>query len=134
MSQTIGSDARVRWDPPDRLSRRRWEKNITSILELLPELREAWSDAVDGGVWAPRDGEPPTLGRGFSDVRPTESAAHSPMRAELRRAAGQAAEYAAEALALLEDASITLANANLRTDPQEWIRAQEKRQAATQRR
>jgi hypothetical protein len=56
------------------------------------------------------------------------------MRAELRRAAGQAAEYAAEALALLEDASITLANANLRTDPQEWIRAQEKRQAATQRR
>ena len=132
MSQTLGSDAQIRLYRNDRLSRRRTEKDISRILDLLPEIRVAWDHAVEGGVYQSRDGEPPTLGRGFSDVRPTESAVFSPTRSQLRRAARHAAVEIAEAKAHLEYAADVLAHGLLRTDPEVYQRHLEKRQAATQ--
>jgi hypothetical protein len=48
----------------------------------------------------------------------------------LRRAAHRAALLIEEAEATLEEASAVIANGYLRLDPQEWVRAVEKRQAA----
>ena len=48
----------------------------------------------------------------------------------MRRAARQAAHLIEQAKATLEEASGVMANCYLRLDPQEWIRAVEKRRAA----
>jgi hypothetical protein len=116
----------------DRLNRARLERDTSRILDLVVQVRVAWDHAVEGGVYAVRDGDPPTLGRGFSDVRPTESAVFSPTRRQLRESARQAAERISEAKVALEDASRILHNGMARTDPEVLGEFLEKRQAAVQ--
>jgi hypothetical protein len=69
-------------------------------------------------------------GRGFSDHDPTGTAALDPRRSQIRRAARQAAHLIEQAELTLEEASGVIANGYLRLDPQEWVRAVEKRRAA----
>jgi hypothetical protein len=131
---TFGSKAKVKWDrPKDRLNPERMDKDLLAILETMIEIRHAWEDAVDGGVWAPRSG---FNGPG-SDIlqhRPTEAAVYSPTRRQLREAAREASTLVAEALQHLEVAADVLHRGVLRTDPETLDRFLEKRQAATQRR
>jgi hypothetical protein len=68
-------------------------------------------------------------GRGFTHVRPTETAALDARRSQIRRAA-RAALLLEEAEATREEACGVIANGYLRLDPQEWVRAVEKRRAA----
>jgi hypothetical protein len=88
-------------------------------------------DAADAGSRQSGDGLV-TVGRGkgFSDARPVESIALDPRRSQIRRAALRAGLLLEEAEATLEEASGIVANGYLRLDPQEWIRAVEKRRAA----
>jgi hypothetical protein len=88
-------------------------------------------DAADAGSRQSGDGLV-TVGRGkgFTDVRPTETIALDPRRSQIRRAAARAAVLLEDAEATLEEASGVIANGYLRLDPQEWIRAVEKRRAA----
>jgi hypothetical protein len=53
-----------------------------------------------------------------------------PRKSQIRRAAQRAGLLIVEAEATLEEASGVIANGYLRLDPQEWIRAVEKRRAA----
>jgi hypothetical protein len=130
-SRSLGSDFRVRFDR-DRLNRAVTERNLSAIVTSVPELRTAWADAVDGGVWAPRreNGRPST----HQETDPTTAAAFSPTRRQLREAAKQAGDLIAEARSLLQQAADTLHRAQLRQDPEVLARDLEKRQAATQRR
>jgi hypothetical protein len=130
MSQTLSSNTRVRFDQ-EPLNRRATEKALSQIVTLIPELRTVWSDAVDGGVWAPRreNGRPST----HQQTDPTPAAVFSPTRRQMRQAAKHAAVDIHEALALLRSASDTLHRAQLRQDPEVLAEDLEKRQAATQR-
>jgi hypothetical protein len=134
VSQTLGSNGRVRFDKPrDRLNRARTEADLKAILVLVVEVRPAWDDAVEGGVYPTRTsnlGE--TRHTGFDDNDPTHTAATRPTQRQLRGSAKHAAVLIAEARQRLEDAARTLANGLLRSDPDEWIQHQEKRRAATQ--
>lgn len=133
MSKTLGSQTRVRFDRRDRLNPAATEKDLSAIVTAVPELRVAYSDAVDGGVWSART-DTNSRGKGFDDLLPTESAAFSPTRTQLRDAARQAGDLIAEARALLQLAGDTLHRAQLRQDPEVLARDVEKRAAATQQR
>jgi hypothetical protein len=132
-SRSLGSDVRVRWKREDRLNPERTDQDIKHILELLIQVRALWERAVDGGSWMPR-GDTNGRGKGFQDLRPTESAAHSPMQQNLRAKARQAAGLIYHARADLQEALSVLDGGEFGTDPEEWIQAAEKRSAATQRR
>ena len=55
MTETLGSGAKVRWDKPkDRLNRARTEADLRAILVMVAEVRHAWDDAVEGGVFPVR--------------------------------------------------------------------------------
>jgi hypothetical protein len=56
-----------------------------------------------------------------------------PRRSQIRRAARQAAHLIEQAEATLEQSSGVIANGYLRLDPQECVRAVEKRRAAQRR-
>jgi hypothetical protein len=88
-------------------------------------------DAADAGSRKSGDGLV-TVGRGtgFGDTHPTESIALNPRRSQIRAAARRAGELIEQAELTLEEASGVIANGYLRLDPQEWIRAVEKRRAA----
>src|SRR5262245_53611240 len=132
MTKTYGSTAKVKMDQPDRLSRRSTEKDMRRILELVVEVRSAFDQAVEVGVYSPR-GDGNGRGKGFTDVRPTESAVFSPTRSQVRRAARQAAEELSDAKAALELAADILHRGLFRTDPEVLGQFLEKRAAATQR-
>jgi len=101
------------------------------IAELARNLAQALEYAADADTRASRDGMSFVgRGTGFSDGRPTETAALAPRHSQLRRAARRAGFLVAEAEATLEAASNVIASAYLRLDPEEWIRATEKRRAA----
>lgn len=129
MSQTYGSNAKVRFDRPDRLNRARTEKDVKRVARLIIEVRLAWDEAVDAGVWAPRR-ETGGRGTGFADSHPVESAVSSPTRKQLRVAAAEAAGRIAEARAALQEASDILHSAMLRSDPDVLAEFLEKRGAA----
>jgi hypothetical protein len=131
---TLGSQAKVKWDrPKDRLDPSRMDRDLLAILKKMVEVRDAWEDAVDGGVWSSRsDFNGP--GSGLAQSRPTESAVHSPTRRQLREAAREASTLVGEALQHLEIALDVLHRAQLRQDPEVLERFLEKRGAATQRR
>ena len=132
MTETLGSGAKVRWDKPkDRLNRARTEADLRAILVMVAEVRHAFDDAVEGGAYQAK-GETNVRGKGFEESDPTHSAATNPIRRDLRGTAIHAAYLIAEARQRLEDAGWTLSNGLLRSDPEEWIHAQEKRRAATQ--
>jgi len=133
MTQTLGSNAKVKFDnPPDRLNRKTTERNFQHILKLIVEVHEAFDDALDGGVWAPvkENGRPST----HAITDPTYQAVESPTRRQLRNAARQAAEAIADSRAYLEMAADILHRAQARQDPEVLAQFIEVRQAATQRR
>lgn len=132
VSQTLGSDARVRWNrPKDRLDQAQFDKDILEILDLLVEVRHLWQDAVDGGAYPQKTGS----GRpsSFEDTDPTYSAATRPAQRQLRGSARYAAGVIAEVKVRLEDAADALHRGMFRTDPEVLRRDLEKRAAATQR-
>jgi hypothetical protein len=106
-------------------------RSLDRIAELAQTLAPLLDDAADAGSRQSGDGLV-TVGRGkgFTDARPTETMALSPQRSQIRRAARRAVLLIEEAEATLEEASGVIANGYLRLDPQEWIRAVEKRRAA----
>lgn len=122
---------RERRPPVDRLSPERTDRDFHAILLLVVEIHELWGDAVDGGVWPPRSGFNGP-GSGLAQQRPTEAAVISPTRRQLRGSVKHAARLIANARADLEEAGHVLTNGVLRSDPQEWIKATEKRAAAEQ--
>jgi hypothetical protein len=101
------------------------------IAELAQTLALMHEDASDAGSRQSGDGLI-TVGRGkgFTDVRPTETIAPDPRRSQIRKAARRAVYLIQQAEATLEEASGVIANGYLRLDPQEWVRAVEKRRAA----
>jgi hypothetical protein len=100
------------------------------IAELAQSLAPLLEDAADAGARKSGGMEFVGRGKGFSDTDPTGTAAFDPRRSQMRRAARQAAHLIEQAEATLEEASGVMANGYLRLDPQEWIRAVEKRRAA----
>jgi hypothetical protein len=131
---TLGSSAKVKWDvPKDRLNPSRMDRDFFTMLKRMIEIRDAWHDAVDGGVWAPRSGFNGP-GSGLAQQRPTEAAIESPTRSQLRAAAKEASSLVGEALMHLDVALDVLYRAQARQDPEVLSRFLEKRQAAEQRR
>lgn len=128
MPQTFGPNIRIRWDRKDWLNPKQTEQDFKQILTLVVEVRELWDHGVQGAVWSTGSGY--EMGRASTRPNPTEAAAFSSTREQLRAQARIGAECIAEAAAKLEEAAIHLSNGILRTDPQEWIRALEKRRAA----
>jgi hypothetical protein len=131
MTQTLGSNAKVKWDrPKDRLNRKATERDFQQILRVVVEVHQAWSDAVDGGVWAPvkESGRPST----HAVTDPTYHAVVSPTRRQLREAAKQASESIADARAYLEMAADILHRAQARQDPEVLAQFLEVRNAAIQ--
>jgi hypothetical protein len=100
------------------------------IAELAQTLAPLLEDAADAGARKSSGMEFVGRGKGFSDADPTGTAALDPRRSQIRRAARRAGELIEEAELTLEEASGVIANGYLRLDPQEWIRAVEKRRAA----
>ena len=132
MTETYGSRARVRWDKPqDRLNPKQTEKHLHRIIELTVEVRHAFIDAVEGGVYPIRQ-ETNGRGKGFEESDPTHTAATRPTQRQLRGTARYAAGEIARAVQALEEAAWMLHRGLLLTDPQvlEW--EGEKRRAATQ--
>lgn len=117
----------------DRLNPERTDRDIARIILLAAELRHAWGHAVDGGTWMPRSNNG-GRGSGFTDLKPTETAALSPTQRQLRSKARRAAELISHAVADLDEAAVVVANGLLQTDHDEWVRVEDKRAAATQRR
>jgi hypothetical protein len=101
------------------------------IAELAQTLALALEDAVDAGSRKSSDGLV-TVGRSkaITDSDPVASLALDPRRSQIRRATKRAALLSEQAELTLEEASGVIANGYLRLDPQEWIRAVEKRRAA----
>ena len=133
VSQTLGSDARVRWNrPKDRLDQAQFDKDILEILDLLVEVRHLWEDAVDGGAYPMRSDLGGSRHTGFEDTDPTYSAATRPAQRQLRGSARYAAGIVAEVKVRLEDAADALHRGMFRTDPEVLRRDLEKRRAATQ--
>jgi hypothetical protein len=129
---SIGSSAKVKWDkPPDRLNPSRMDRDFWAMLKAMIEVREAWHDAVDGGVWAPRSGFNGP-GSGVAQSRPTEAAVDSPTRSQMRAAAKEATSLVGDALQHLEIALDVLHRAQARQDPEVLDRFLEKRGAALQ--
>lgn len=115
----------------DRLSVAQLDRDVMRILELVVEVRGAWEQVVEGGVWPPRSGE---IGPGSGILlhRPTEAAVSSPTRSQLRAAAKEAGSLVADARRDLEDAGYVLARAFRLSDPAEYQEFLERRAAATQ--
>lgn len=128
---TLGSPVPVRWNKPDRLNPERTDKDVLRILELLVEVRRLWEQAVDGGVYSPRQ-ETNGRGKGFHDSDPTHTAVATPTQRQLRSSARYAAVLIGECRERLEDAARVLHNGLLRTDPEVLAEHLEKRRAATQ--
>jgi hypothetical protein len=103
------------------------------IAELAQTLAPLLEGAADAGARRSGSMEFVGRGRGFTDADPTGTAALDPRRSQIRRAAHRATQLIEEAEATLEEASDVIANGYLRLDPQEWIRAVEKRRAALRR-
>jgi hypothetical protein len=101
------------------------------IAELAQTLALLLGDSLDAGSRSSRDGLA-TVGRSkvITDADPTSTVALDPRRSQIRRAANRAAHLIEQAEANLEEASGVIANGYLRLDPQEWVRAVEKRRAA----
>jgi hypothetical protein len=112
------------------VARRSPASRCDRIAELAQTLAPLLEDAADAGARKSGGMEFVGRGRGFNDSDPTGTAALDPTRAQIRRAARRAAGLIYEAEATLEEASGIIANGYLRLDPQEWIRAVEKRRAA----
>jgi hypothetical protein len=106
-------------------------QSLDHIAELAQTLAPLLEDAADASARKSGDG-PVTVGRGkgFTDARPVETVALDPRRSQIRRASARAALLIEEAEATLEETSGVIANGYLRLDPQEWVRAVEKRRAA----
>lgn len=113
----------------DRLNPARTDADLKRILELIVLVRRAWEEAADIGVYT-SPGELLTLGRGFSDSRPTENMATAPTRRQARQAAKQAAGYVGAARDALEDAADALHLGVLRSDPDVLFEYVTKRAAA----
>jgi hypothetical protein len=105
-------------------------RSLDRIAELSQTLAPLLEDAADAGARKSGGMEFVGRGRGFTDSDPTGTAALDPRRAQIRRAARRAAHLIYEAEATLEEASGVIANGYLRLDPEEWVRAVEKRRAA----
>jgi hypothetical protein len=132
MTQSLGSNARIRWDrPKDRLNPRWVDEDVYRILELVVEVRRAWEEAVDAGSYAPRT-ETNGRGTGFVDSDPTHSAVDRPTQKQLRGAARRAASLIGDSRERLEDAAATLHRGMLRTDPEVLAQYLEKHRAAIQ--
>lgn len=112
----------------DRLNPQRTDADVRRILELVVEVRVAWEQVVDSGSYS-SGGELPTLGRGFSDSRPTESIAMAPTKRQARQAARRAARLVTEAREALQEASDSLHAGLLRTDPEVLFEFVERRSA-----
>jgi hypothetical protein len=132
MTQTLGSEAKVKWDrPKDRLNPAQMDRDILRILDLLTDIRHVWEQAVDGGAYPGRTGSG-GRGTGFTDLKPTESAVFAPTQRQLRQAAREATTEVGTAIAHLELAADICHRGLLRTDPEVYARDLEKRQAAEQ--
>jgi hypothetical protein len=105
-------------------------RSLDRIAELAQTLASLLEDAADAGARKSGGMEFVGRGRGFADRDPTGTAALDPRRSQIRRAARRAGQLIEEAEATLEEASGVIANGYLRLDPQEWVRAVEKRRAA----
>jgi len=112
------------------VARRSPAASCDRIAELAQDLAALLEDAADAGAGKSGGLEFVGRGKGFSDTDPTGTAALDPRRSQMRRAARRAAHLIEEAEATLEEAGGVIANGYLRLDPQEWIRAVEKRRAA----
>ena len=135
MSQTwTNTPKKVKQIPPkDRLNPKHTHAEVQQILVLVVEVRRAWDDAVDGGVYSPAT-ETGGRGTGFADSDPTHSTATRPTQRQMRGAARRAASLISDARERLEDAAAVLHNSLLRTDPEVLAEYLEKHRAATQRR
>ena len=113
------------------MARRSPDSRCDRIAELAQTLALALEDATDAGARKPHGaiGEN-GRGKGFTDSDPTGTMALDPRRSQIRKAAKRAALLIEQAELTLEEASGVIANGYLRLDPQEWIRAVEKRRAA----
>lgn len=113
------------------MARRSAASACDRIAELAQTLAVLLEDAADAGSRKSGDGLV-TVGRSkaIGDYDPTSTAALDPRRSQIRRAARRAGVLVGQAEAALEEASTVIANGYLRLDPQEWIRAVEKRRAA----
>jgi hypothetical protein len=103
--------------------------SLDRIAELAQTLAPLLEDAADAGARKPR-AESNGRGKAFTDSDPTGTMALDPRKAQIRRAVARSALLIEQAELTLEEASGVIANGYLRLDPQEWIRAVEKRQAA----
>jgi len=112
------------------VARRSPAASLDRIAELAQSLAPVLEDAADAGARKSGGMEFVGRGRGFTDSDPTGSAAVDPRRAQIRKAARRAALLVEQAELTLEEASGVIANGYLRLDPQEWVRAVEKRRAA----
>ena len=132
MTQTHGSNAKVRWDKPkDRLNPARTHADVQPILALIVEVRQAWGDAVDGGVYPPQTETGGTRDR-LRRHRPDPLRSHPAYPAPAQRSGTVRRGLIAEAKERLEDAAQVLHNGLLRTDPEVLAEHLEKRRAATQ--
>jgi hypothetical protein len=132
LSQALGSKAKVKWNrPKDRLNPARFDKDLTSILEKVVDLRRVWEQVADGGAYPGRTGSN-GRGTGFTDLKPTESAVFAPTQRQLREAARKASTEVGTALDHLSAAADILHRSLFRSDPEVLARFLEKRRAATQ--
>jgi hypothetical protein len=112
------------------VARRSPASRCDRIAELAQTLAPLLEDAADAGARKSGGLEFVGRGRGFTDSDPTGTAALDPTRRQMRAAARRADHLIEQAELTLEEASGVIANGYLRLDPQEWIRAVEKRRAA----
>jgi hypothetical protein len=113
------------------VARRSPASRCDRIAELAQTLALMLEDAADAGSRKSGDGLV-TVGRSkaIGDYDPVSTAALDPRKSQIRRAAQRAGFLIEQAELTLEEASGVIANGYLRLDPQEWIRAVEKRRAA----
>jgi len=112
------------------VARRSPASRFDRIAELAQTLAPLLEDAADAGARKSGGMEFVGRGKGFTDTDPTGTAALDPRRSQIRHAARRAGHLIEQAELTLEEASGVIANGYLRLDPQEWIRAVEKRRAA----
>ena len=107
-------------------------QSLDHIAELAQTLAPLLEDAADAGARRSRGLEFVGRGRGFTDADPTGTVALDPTRAQMRAATRRATTLILRAEGALEEAGAVIGNGYLRLDPEEWIRAVEKRSAALQ--
>lgn len=132
MTQSLGSNAKVRWDKPkDRLNPERTGKQLARLEALVAEVGKLWLEALEHGVYQGRRGD---MGRPstFEETDPTSGAALSMTQQQTRRAAKRAAVQIEQAMERLEDAAAVLHDGFILTDDDVLGRFLEKRNAATQ--